>query len=198
MTGSDNFNRASLGADWDQTPGEGTTMTISASTVVVPTGPASDASISYNALGFGPDQFSEAACPVIDTSTPAVDIGLGVGVRMSGTDKTYYRLTVNQSGAVLSKQVAGAYTELATNSTSWANGDTAYLEAIDPGSLTVNRNGVFLFGTVDSAIASGRPGLTHSSPSVGSPTLDNWLGGDVPGEQEPAQVYPFAITQRVG
>ena len=173
---TDNFNRANsadLGTSWDVMTAE-TAFNISAN-AAVPSNPASDASESYNAVAWPNDQYSQALIPVVGTGGQTT--GTGVALRMSTTARTYYRIVVASSGTEIAKFVAGVYTSLATDATVWANGDTAYASAVGT-TLQVRRNGINLLSTTDSAIASGRAGITHSSASQAGVNLDNWEGGD--------------------
>ena len=151
-----------------------TAFNISAN-AAIPSSSGSDASESYNAVAWPNDQYSQALIPVVGTG--ALTTGTGVALRMSTTARTYYRIVVASSGTEIAKFVAGVYTSLATDATVWANGDTAYASAVGT-TLQVRRNGSNLLSTTDSAIASGRAGITHSSTSQVGVNLDNWEGGD--------------------
>ena len=151
-----------------------TAFNISAN-AAIPSSSGSDASESYNAVAWPNDQYAQVLIPVVGTG--ALTTGTGVALRMSTTARTYYRIVVASSGTEIAKFVAGVYTSLATDATVWANGDTAYASAVGT-TLQVRRNGSNLLSTTDSAIASGRAGITHSSTSQVGVNLDNWEGGD--------------------
>ena len=176
---TDDFNRANsadLGTSWDVVTGnQSFQITSNAAT---PLNVVLDAAESYNAVTWPNDQYSQVLIPVVGTGV--LGSGTGVGVRISASVETLYRIVVSDSGSEMGKFVTGTFTQLATNSTVWANGDTAYTSVVGT-TLQVKRNGTNLYSGTDSAIASGRAGITHSSTSQAGVNVDNWEGGDFVG-----------------
>jgi len=174
MDSFDRANNPDLGTAWDKIADEATGLKI-ASHAAVPPYRTLDAGESNNLVAWHNDQWSEVCCPVL--STNAVSTGLGVALRASVIDRTYYRCVVCVAGAEIAKHVAGAYTQLAVDATPWANNDVVFFKATGT-TLQVARNGVDVFNTTDASIASGRPGVCHSSTSTSGATLTLWRGGD--------------------
>lgn len=189
MPVTDNFNRANgpLGVgNWTTTTGF-TSLDIVSN--AIPGGGASDLADYYSGTAFANDQYAQAVLPTIATS-PAGS-GLGVAVRVASGAQTMYMVAASSQGTELIKVVAGTFTALTSDATAWANGDTIRLEVSGASpniTLRVKRNGSeigALTVTTETAIASGSAGLWHSSTSTGSPTLDDWEGGDLTAAAQP-------------
>lgn len=177
-TASDDFNRANenpLAGNWT-TRGNALKLVSNAVTSVDLT---SDAAAIWNANTFGNDQYSEAN--VSDTGgISAFDTGAGVSVRVNASGSyTGYRFVIMHSNYFLSKDVAGAYTQIATGSVTWTDGALVRLEATGTG-LTGLVAGATITTQTDASIASGSPGLLYSS-ELTTATWDNWAGGDLGG-----------------
>ena len=174
---TDNFNRADsadLGASWDVMTGE-TAMKILGN-ACYPSSVTSDATESYNAVAFANDQYSQVL--VASIGADGIGAGVGIGLRMATGARTYYRVVACLSGSEIAKQVAGTYTQLGTNATAWVIGDTLYV-SVSGTTIQVKRNGSNLFSATDSAIASGRAGVSHSSNTTADSKVDDWDGGDL-------------------
>jgi hypothetical protein len=177
---TDNFNRAGpgLGGNWTQTTSENTLVI--ASNHIEFGSAGSDAGNLYTGSAFANDQYSQLTLPVIATAGGGVGTGIGVGVREANGARTYYRVVCCAAGTELGKVVSGSFTSLGTDSTAWADGDIVRLE-VSGTSITVKRNGATIGGltTTDGDIGSGSASMKYSSAASGTPTADDWDGGDI-------------------
>lgn len=187
---TDDFNRANnadLGANWTpisdgNSGGDNFTIT---SNAAVSTGPdAADCCEGYTGISWPNDQWSEVTYGT--AGADALGAGDGPCVRtVAGTPSTfdYYRLIASGAGWELGKFVDGAFTSIASGAgTTWADGDRAYLE-VQGTTLIVKKNttngagGTTVTTQTDSSIASGNPGIAHSTSDTAS-KIDSWQGGD--------------------
>jgi hypothetical protein len=205
---TDNFNRASLGADWAQL---NTTLagdvTVDASVKFrgqYSTQPTNQKSAArwVGAGTFTDDQYAKVKLlnpPPADFSGGA-NCELGVIVRASADTngaKDFYEVAcvhVSAGTTNLCKWANGTRTLLATASVSYSANDTLELEAIGTGSSTVvtaYKNGVAIAGlayTDTSALTGGVPGVTASSAALFG---DDWEGGNI---TAPASVLGGNVT----
>lgn len=176
---TDSFNRGNsgdLGASWDVMTSE-TAMAI-VSNAAQASIASVDCSESNNTVTWPNDQYSEITYGTVGVGT-ATGIGHGPACRMATGARTYYRAIGSEDGYELGKFVAGSYTQLATGTgTIFANSNT-YKLSLSSTTWTLYKNGTSFATNTDSAIASGRAGITYSSPSDTLGSIDSWEGGDL-------------------
>lgn len=184
MAFTDDFLRADnadLGANWTPVGSENAWKI--ATNKATPSNTTLDCSEVYVAGSFSDDQYAQGVLGTITTDSA----GQGPGVIVRGTTaaRTYYGVVCSTQGTELRKLVAGAFSAIHSDATVWANGDVVRLEVsgVSPNiTLVVKRNGTpiaALGTTVETAIASGRPGLNFSGASATVCTIDDWEGGDL-------------------
>lgn len=177
LLATDNFDRADqspLAGNWtatDPTPLDLVSNHVRPSTLVT------DGGAYYSAIAWPDDQYSKANLSV--RGTEAEERGVGLLVRQSATAVTHYWLVVDhaESGNVaIDKAIDGDYTNLATFTEEWTDGDEWELRVVGP-TLQAFRNGNQVGTNItDYAIASGSAGLVYSSTET-SAAIDNWEGG---------------------
>ena len=181
---TDNFNRASLGANWSQLNATFGDIVISASTVVQ--GPNSfdtDGAQVARWVGAGSvanDQYA-AISYVTMGGIGAADYGMGVICRAS-TDTTtnrdfYYFVVIDNGTGELGKIVNGTRTVLNSGAVSWANGNIVALEC-EGTTIRACKDTTPLGGAwtvTDSALASGGVGVI----GMGGINGDNFDAGDI-------------------
>ena len=177
---TDDFNRASLGADYAQiNTGLGGNVSINSSIRVqgqYATQPVDDKATARRITEtFSDDQFASMAITNINDDV-GVTNKVGVAVRVgSATDgsKNLYEVVVT-SGAVgdktisLNKWVAGTRTVLHSGTAAFTNNDLIELEVIGT-TLTVCKNGTALGGSftqTDSSLTTGKPGIVVGSTNT--------------------------------
>lgn len=186
---TDDFNRASLGANWTNVnTGNAGSISIDSSTRAVgqygvqPTNEIAEA-VWAGTGSFTADQYSE-----VTLINPLANGGAAnrqaCAVRMSGTGGTRseYQAVVQQDSATtpttyIAKVVSGTITILYSAAQAWANADKLSLEA-EGTTLRLCRNGVPLgggFTLTDSSVATGTPGVAATVAAY----LDAWEGGNV-------------------
>ena len=165
---------ADLGTAWDVMTSEDAWLRLSG--VAQPTNLLNDATESNNSVTWPDDQYSVAPATVDATTAGA---GPGVAVRCATGSRTYYRVVINGDGEwELAKLVTGTFTSLASGTTTYSAGAIIRLESQST-TLRAYYNGSQLGTDVtDSAIATGRAGVSYSSPAV-SASLASWEGGDL-------------------
>ena len=194
---TDLFNGASLGANWTVDTGGAWTES---GGVIKETGLLSaDSQIRYSAITWPNDQWSETTVGTAGTSGGA-GVGYGPIVRKaSGATVTLYRFIVSAQGWELGKDVAGVFTSFSSGTaTTWAVGDTAYLE-VQGSTLTAKKNtvngqgGTVIATQSDGTITTGWAGVMYSSNDVGIGTVDSWQAGDFGGvfRRNALKPYPF-------
>ena len=187
LIASDDFNRASLGANWQQlnSAGAGNAVII-ASTLL--DGTASPPTEDGSAIGwigagtFSNDQYSSIIAT--DLSFGSVGTGMGVIVRAS-TDadatRDYYYFSVRTNGVgFFGKIVNGTETVFNTGAVTFTGGDRIELEA-EGTTIRCCKNGTPLGGAwtaTDSSLSTGKPGASPYNGAAGC-NGDNWEGGDM-------------------
>lgn len=138
---------------------------------------------------FTNDQYAELTLVTLSGDTASKEFGLIVRASAdtdAGAD--YYEWYASQSTSprpmTLRKVVNGTATDLdTTHPVAWVDGDVMTLEVVGsaPATITGYRNGTSVVSVTDSALASGKPGVTMRGISGGSggPWLDTWVGGNV-------------------
>jgi hypothetical protein len=112
---------------------------------------------------------------------------------------TCYRLIGDHAASVnfsIDKFVSGTFTNLGTRTQAFSDGDLVYLE-VQGTTLVAKVAGSQLGASItDSAIASGKAGISFSSTET-SASLDDWEGGDfAAGGPTAAQMAPAFAQQR--
>jgi hypothetical protein len=189
---TDDFNRASIGANWLQLADLiGGTMEISASTVCYGTSAQGDSgrqAARWAGSGtFSNDQYSSI---VISGITTALNDNYGIGVICRASSDTnsnrdYYEAFMynTSSGSTqtirFGKYVNNVYTSFNDATVTIGNGDRIELECVGT-TIRVCKNGTALggsFTTTDSSLTTGKPGIS----GAGGTNIfgDSWEGGDV-------------------
>ena len=184
---SDNFDRASLGADWQNLSAgiRGNVVTLT-STVI--TGEYAGLGVDHPAarwVGAGTftnDQYS--SLEIRGTlPPPGSTYRIGAIVRASAdvnAARDYYEVYFNWNGSVttyLVKCVNGTVTTLmSTTSVAWSIGDLIELE-VEGSQLRPCRNGTVIASlvTTDTDITTGQPGVSVTQGMTG----DNWTAGSI-------------------
>jgi hypothetical protein len=181
VSASDNFNRADanpIGGNWTTITSEGALAI--GTNVVYAVNENLDGGAYYTGITWPNDQYSELE--VTDSQANGLGTGIGVNVRCSTSARTYYRLVIDSGGSPnieLKKAVANTFTSLGTYTATFVNGQKLKL-AVQGTTLTVFYNGVSLGTVTDSAIASGKGGISYSASSHNTTGGDNWAGGSYP------------------
>jgi hypothetical protein len=179
---SDNFNRtdaADLGANWDsgytgydafqideQFAAADPAGTTKAETYNAITWPDNQ----YVLLTIGAIQTENYGGPILRAANPATASWYEFGhVKFGAT-----------VGTEIYKNISGTATLLIDDTTTWATSDTlrAYVIGTD---IYLDRNGVLLLSTSDSALSSGRGGMVglwFDGGTGGLLRFDNWSGGE--------------------
>jgi len=164
---TDNFNRASLGANWTNAFG---TVVINSNTRATGSA-AGENDAFYNALTFSADQYAQAVI------TPSATDWAGVCVRASVNNSYIFEGTTSQWE--IAKYVAGAFTELTAGSWTASAGDVFRLEVAGT-TLRAFRNGVLVSTATDSSLSAGNPGVAFWSLDASfNAFADDWEGGDL-------------------
>lgn len=189
LVASDNFNRASLGADWAMVNTIRGNVVINSSTRVwgeyAAIGDDHPTARWVGAGTFSDDQYSSAV--IIDSTPTGSTYRFGVVVRASAdtnANRDYYEVFVALiTGLVtthLVKVVNGTKTDIyVSSSPTWADNDRIELE-VEGTTLRVCKNGTPLGGSftaTDSDITTGKPGLSVTNQMY----LDDWEGGSLGG-----------------
>lgn len=196
LIASDNFNRASLGADWAQlNAGNAGDIVIDGSTRI--RGSFGNQNVDDKATArwvgagtFSDDQYSSLVLvnPVIFNGTT---VRIGVIARASadtGAGRDYYEAyLLMDSGTTpttrLVKWVNGTRTQLHSAAVAWAANDRIDLEC-EGSEIRVCKNGTPLGGSftqTDTSITTGKPGVTATNSTFG----DSWEGGDIAADAVP-------------
>jgi hypothetical protein len=176
---TDNFTRADgndLGTAWDVQTGN--TRFGIASNRAAPSALGSDCAENNNSATWPNDQYSKATIGSLTGGGNGTGSGIGVTCRAASGANTMYRAVggTTPAGSEVGKSVAGSFTALFGNATTWAAGDVIEIRAVGT-TISLYRNGSLVQSTTDSSIASGRPGVGYSS-TVTAGTLSAWEGGD--------------------
>jgi hypothetical protein len=192
---TDNFNRADadVGANW-ASPANGWLIV---SNVAVPETLGSDCIAAYDAgITWPADQYSQAKVTVTGTAGSP-----GVVVRTTAATDTLYWAVVNHGASnnvEVGRKVSGAYTFIASRTTTWVDGDVLRLEVSGTGAariLKVFKNGTQLGANIADAsggIDSGKPGIGYSSSATAA-SVDDWEGGSLTAA---SSVVPIIMSQR--
>lgn len=188
---SDDFNRASLGANWTQlNPALAGSISIDSSTQVhaaftfVSAG--STAAVRWAGTGtFSNDQFSSVKLTTISGSGNNYKMGAiaRAGAGIDGS-RAWYEVSVTglASGPYTTEivlQNGGTRTVLYSATLSWATNDTVDIE-VEGSTIRACKNGTPLGGSwtvTDTTLTTGKPGVVASGASV--IFGDDWVGGDV-------------------
>lgn len=204
---TDNFDRADnldLGSVWDVQTGEAR-FEILTNRAYIPAGGAlgNDATENYNGVSWPNDQYSQV---LLITGTGTADqAGIGCATRCSASARTYYRAVANHAASnnvSFQKMVAASYTNIGQRTQAWTDGAaTLRLESVGT-NHTLKINGSALGAAFsDSAIASGRAGVSYSS-TMTSVFIDDWEGGDfvsaTPDPQNPGLSVSLPDAPMVG
>lgn len=197
---SDDFNRASLGADWAQLNAIDGNMTIFSSVKVdgSAAGSIPAAARWVGAGSFTDDQYASMA--VADFGFFGADYNIGVIARASAdteASRDFYYYRVQDTGSpfttTLGKIVNGTNTVLGTSTAiSWSAGDRIEIE-VQGTTIRGLKNGTVQHSATDSALTTGAPGITGSGG--GQPTGDNWVGGNLSTGSDPSIIRHRRIIQ---
>jgi hypothetical protein len=181
---TDNFNRASLGANWQQLNPTFGDITINASTVVWgPNSFAIDSAQAARWVGSGTvDDDQYAALKYVTVGgIGAADYGVGVICRAStdtdGNRDFYYFIVQDNQNAELGKVVNGTKTALHNAAVSWSSGDIVALE-VEGTTLRACKNLTALGGSwtqTDSSLTTGGVGVLGMGAIAG----DDFDAGDI-------------------
>ena len=173
-TATDDFNRAngSLGPNWTDMSEAG--LAISSQQVVgTSSGASGDIRTGEN---YASDQYSQ-----IEITSTQLSGGQWVGAAVraqNGGQNTYLGLYFWNGGnpdLMLFKRLNGGWTQLGSTFPSGALAAGTQLELTVTGSnLSFTENGVARITATDSSLTGGAPGIM----AFGTPTADNWSGGD--------------------
>jgi hypothetical protein len=192
---TDDFNRASLGADWQQLNAflgniniyNSVNFSSSASGA-----PGTAAAARWVGAGtFTDDQYASAV--ISNLAFISTDYSIGVIARASAdgnsdyTTRDYYYAVVCLNGDTsystrLGKVVNGTVTALYTANIAWTVGDRIEIEC-EGTTIRALKNGTLInssFEVTDSALATGAPGVTCAA-SAGEGRGDDWIGGNLGG-----------------
>ncbi len=188
---TDNFNRASLGADWAQLDnGYGNVVTNSSLYVASDSGADGGLNRMGTARWVGAGTFTDDQYSSLKLVEPLGFVGgtarAGVIVRASadtGANRDYYEAYVQSDSSttpttVFAKQVNGTRTLLHSAAVSWAVNDRLELEA-EGTTIRVCKNGTPLGGSftqTDSSITTGLPGVAMGTSGNRG---DDWEGGNL-------------------
>lgn len=177
VVATDNFNRATLGADWAQLRPFDGSIIITANQMAVE---FLGAARWVGAGTFTNDQYSSLVLATLDFGGAEL---IGVLVRASGDidgARDYYsyfdKEDVGGDLAQLTKVVNGTETILDSRASTFVAGDRIELE-VEGTTLRGMRNGVVLVTVTDSALATGKPGVMNDL--TGQVFGDNWEGGNI-------------------
>ena len=175
---NDEFNRASLGSDWQATSNS-TLPVISGNRLRVGVA-GSTHNAFYNAATFPADQQAQVTLTTWSGSFEA-----NAGILLRGSGSTYYLARAARNVAAHTTQIAktvnGTFSSiLIDTSVTWVAGDVLLARVIGT-TISIYRNGVLVISASDSAIATGKPGvvmLLQSGSGVGDVELDSWTGDE--------------------
>ena len=171
---TDDFNRASIGANWTVQSG---TYNTSSSLYLRLHCDSITGSIYYNASGaFAGDAYSQ----VVSASNDSY-FGIGPTISCVAGANTFYFFEVNTGGSALVKVVAGSASNLATGGAGDASGTGTYrLERVG-NTLTAKIGGTTIFTVTDnsSPIAAGGYAGCGGEGDSSSFLIDSWAGGDI-------------------
>lgn len=156
----------------------GTAVVDNAADNVYPTTSGNEFGAFWNADTFGADQYAQATL-----STLTSGVAVGVAVR-AATGGTYYGCYFEGTTYYLFRVNAGTWTQLATGTQAWTDGDTLRLEVsgTSPCALVMKRNGTQFGSTYNDSdaarITSGAAGISAYGDNT-TPRIDNWEGSNL-------------------
>lgn len=166
-------------ANW--TVSTGNFMVDNAADNVYPNSSGAEIGAFWNVDTFNADQFSQ-----VILSSLTAGVALGPCVR-AATGGTYYGVYMEGSTYYLFRMNSGTWTQLATGTESWTDGDPLRLDVSGTGatvSLVMKHNGTQFGSTYNdnsgSRLLSGSAGICGYGDSS-TPRLDNWQGGNLSG-----------------
>src|SRR5215831_1955501 len=186
---TDNFNRTGLGSNWTNVAtldcGDVASDTSNTKFQGGTVKTAGDGAVAAWAVSgtFTEDQYSSAV--FADTHFDSLGYAIGVACRITGlnTTRNYYVFMAHSNDAnFLGKVINGSYTNLASPTATWADGDRVELE-VEGTTIRAMKNGVAISGgTVTDSSSTpptgGKPGIAASgSSSVANG--DDWEGGNL-------------------
>jgi hypothetical protein len=184
---TDDFNRASLGANWTNV------NILNADSIVIKSsikfegnagGPNDPATAYWAGTGtFSDDQYSSVA--LVDVGAGSVNYGIGAACRIStDTDSGrdfYYHVARSDNMSLLRKYVNGTATTIAgPTAVTWGVGDRVEIECQGT-TIMALKNGTPIggaFTATDSSLTTGKPGITGGN-NGDLATGDNWIGGSL-------------------
>lgn len=187
---TDDFNRASLGTDWEQTNPLAGSIAINASTEFYgPNALGDDNRQSARWVGAGTfedDQYSEVTITLLENLD--TDYGVGVCARMSaetdGSRDHYSAFVCSGAGPTYTtnfgKILNGAYTSFTSSAVAWSVGDKISIEC-EGTTIRLCKNGTAIGGSftvTDSSLTTGVPGIQASGANTVA-RGDNWEGGSL-------------------
>jgi chitodextrinase len=193
---SDNFNRANgaLGANWSKPIASADNLIVTNNQVGVDVEDVHNYAY-WSANSFSNDQYAQAVIGKIGAWT-------GVILRADGVQDRFYMAFVFAANDYrIYSRWDGAYYSLSTGtSVTWQAGDIIRLEvtgSADPVTLTMYRNGTPVLSWVSTGSGmvknGGSAGLGIYSPAGMGLTMDNWEGGNLPGDTQ-APSAPASLT----
>lgn len=178
----DRANNADLGANWDSGYVTGYGSFEILSNLAHPSVAGTQAVETYNAITWPNDQYSEFDISTWANENQAVSI---VRLAAPSTVTGYMFFAQRFSGVdgndEIYKVISDSYTLLASAAGSWTTGNRMKGAAFGTG-LYLFKNGTQILSASDSAIGSGRGGISglhFSGGAGGNVNLDNWAGGRV-------------------
>ncbi len=177
-TASDDFDRAdgTLGANWADISDGGLTITSNQAAGTNASGSSGD---TWTATTFSSDQYSQ-----IDVTANALTgnqwIGAAVRSQNSGQDAYVgvYHWNYGSPGLQLWRRHNGGWTQLGAtyNTAALPAGTHLQIEAVGP-AISLLENGTTRITATDTELTGGAPGVMAN----GTPTADNWSGGNTTG-----------------
>jgi hypothetical protein len=191
LIATDNFNRASLDANWAQVNSNGGTILIESSVRFRGSGANLNGPAAkwVGAGSFTDDQYSSVV--IISLGNFGDNYHIGAIARAStGVDdsRDYYEARVDCDGTStyttkLLKYIDGTLTTLNSGSVAWSLNDRIEIEC-EGTTIRLCKNGTPLGGAftqTDSALSTGLPGVAAASGDASIANGDDWEGGNMTG-----------------
>jgi hypothetical protein len=184
---TDDFNRASLGANWLNVNFSASDNITIASSIKFQgnAGSATNPGVAvWQGTGsFTADQYSSAR--IVDANFGATAYSVGVAARIStdtDANRDYYvHVARSDNQSLILKAVNGTMTTLAgPSAVTWATNDRVEIEC-EGTTVRAMKNGVALGGVftlTDASLSTGQPGIAGSQGG-GVSTGDDWEGGNL-------------------
>jgi hypothetical protein len=190
LIASDDFNRASLDANWSQRNPNWSSIAITASTVFWASASNANNEACAAWVGSGtPTNDHRSEVSVVTFDFQSIDYCIGVACRVStdidGARDFYFAFVAGTSGGpnyttVLGKVVNGTRTVLHSASVSWTAGDEISISCVGS-TISVQKNTVDLGGSftqTDTDLTTGTWGIIANGPALQG---DNWNGYSITG-----------------